>query len=426
MFIASTPPAGLCTVLHDHLGADQATCGNVWGTLVHPSGLATFWFTVVAILWAGFFLLEGFDFGVGILLRYVGKNDDERTQTVRTIGHVWDGNQVWLLTAGGATFAAFPHWYATMFSGFYLAFALLLVGLILRGIGIEYRGKTHTERGRTWAEWAIIIGSFLPALLLGVAFANIGWGVNITGLHSVPALGGPTSGDMTNSLFSLLNPFGLLGGLVTLTLFIFHGAVFLTMRTDGEVAKRARKVATGISPIVAVLAVAFVIWVFYLVHHTYKPVLQQSSMHMMMMYAAAIILILAFVVSAAVMFLGKSLRLAFAASGVTAALIPIWLFIVLFPTVMPARNDILFTWFISQASSSHTTLVVMTWVACIFTPIVLIYIIWTYWAFRARVTGKSVLEGDGGYATPLRKLVTSATHSAREVFPPKSQETGKA
>src|SRR5579859_5259529 len=158
--------------------------------------LPEFWFGVIAVLWCGYFLLEGFDFGVGILLPVLGRDDTERRVLINTVGPVWDGNEVWLLVAGGATFAAFPAWYAGVFSGFYLAFALLLVGLILRGIGIEYRGKAITDSGRRWCDGAIIVGSFVPALLLGVAFANFIRGVSMDSAH-----------NMTNSFFSLLSPY---------------------------------------------------------------------------------------------------------------------------------------------------------------------------------------------------------------------------
>src|SRR6266545_6209523 len=208
-----------------------------------------FWFGVIGVLWAGFFLLEGFDFGVGMLLPVVANTETERKIALRSIGPVWDGNEVWLLVAGGATFAAFPEWYASVFSGFYLAFALLLLGLILRGIGIEYRGKAHSDEGRRWCDLAIVVGSLLPALLLGVAFADFLRGVKLNSAR-----------DMTGGFWDLVTPYALLGGLVTLTLFLFHGAAFLALRTEGEVSDVARSAGRTLAVPTGVIALAFVVW----------------------------------------------------------------------------------------------------------------------------------------------------------------------
>src|SRR3954452_3956818 len=210
--------------------------------------LQGFWFGVIAVLWAGFFLLEGFDFGVGMLLPFVG-GEKEREQSLRAIGPVWDGNGVWLVHAGGATFAAFPECYASVFSGFYLAFALLLVGLILRGIGIEYRSKARTAHGRWWCDVAVTGGSFLPALLLGVAFANFIRGVELDKDHV-----------MTGSFFDLLSPYALIGGLTTLTLFAFHGAVFLGLRTEGAVQVTAGALAKKLIIPTFLLGGVFLAW----------------------------------------------------------------------------------------------------------------------------------------------------------------------
>ena len=185
--------------------------------------LTTLWFILIAVLWIGYFVLEGFDFGVGILLPFLGRDDADRRAMIGTIGPVWDGNEVWLLTAGGATFAAFPLWYASLFSGFYLALLLILVALIVRGVSFEFRGKLETARWRKGWDQAIFWGSALPALLWGVAFANIVRGVPMNAAHVV-----------TGNLLTLLNPYGLLGGLATLTLFALHGAIFLSLRTTGD------------------------------------------------------------------------------------------------------------------------------------------------------------------------------------------------
>jgi cytochrome d ubiquinol oxidase subunit II len=190
--------------------------------------LTTVWFALIAILWAGYFLLEGFDFGVGVLLPVLGRDDVSRRLMINTIGPVWDGNEVWLLVAGGATFAAFPEWYATLFSGFYLPLLLILVALILRGVAFEYRGKKDDARWRSRWDACIIGGSLVPALLWGVAFGNIVRGVKLDANH-----------EYVGGFFDLLNPYALLGGLTTLTLFTLHGAVFLALKTDGDLRLRA-------------------------------------------------------------------------------------------------------------------------------------------------------------------------------------------
>src|SRR5574339_901790 len=211
--------------------------------------LQILWFILIAILWIGFYFLEGFDFGVGMLIPILGKKDEERRAIINTIGSVWDGNEVWLLTAGGATFAAFPHWYATMFSGFYLALFLLLVGLILRGISFEYRSKDSNPTWRHRFDLMIAIGSFLAALLLGTAFANLAKGVPIDANMNYVS----PNGIMTT--FSLLNPYGLIGGLTTVAVFLLHGANFLTLKLDGELRERARAFAKKLYIFAAIMVV---------------------------------------------------------------------------------------------------------------------------------------------------------------------------
>ncbi len=211
--------------------------------------LTTLWFALIAVLWIGYFILEGFDFGVGILLHVVGRNEPERRAMLRTIGPVWDGNEVWVIVAGGATFAAFPEWYATLFSGFYLALFLLLVALIVRGVAIEYRNKRGDLAWRSRWDMVVAIGSFLPALLWGVAFANIVQGVPID-----------ADKQFTGNLLTLLNPFGLLGGVTTLLLFTTHGLNYLTLKTEGEIRERARRLAL---PVGLVTIFYFILFFFF-------------------------------------------------------------------------------------------------------------------------------------------------------------------
>ena len=319
------------------------------------------WFLLIAVLWIGYFVLEGFDFGLGILLPFIGRNDAERRQLINAIGPVWDGNEVWLLVAGGATFAAFPNWYATLFSGFYLALFSILVALILRGVAFEYRGKRDSARWRLGWDWAIFIGSAVPALLWGVAFANIVAGVPID-----------KNMEYTGSLLTLLNPFGILGGVVTLTLFMTHGAAYIALKTEGVVRERANKLVLVIGLVAAVAAVALLGW------------LEAKTM----VTGAAIVSVLAAVALLSAL-LANRLRsegLAFVGTALAIGLAVVALFLHLYPNVMPSSTDPAFNLTVTNASSTDYTLQIMTVVAVIFTPLVLLYQGWTYWIFRKRVS----------------------------------------
>jgi cytochrome d ubiquinol oxidase subunit II len=323
------------------------------------------WFLLIAVLWVGYFVLEGFDFGVGILLPFLGRNDTERRTLISAIGPVWDGNEVWLLVAGGATFAAFPHWYATLFSGFYLALFLILVALILRGVAFEYRSKRDSASWRRTWDWAIFVGSALPALLWGVAFANIVAGVPING-----------SEDFTGNLLTLINPFGLLGGVVTLCLFITHGATYLSLKTEGELRARANSVVLWAGLVAAVAAVAFLAWT------------QIQSL----VVASAVASVVAAVALVAALLANRLHRegWAFVFTALTIGLAVVALFSHLYPNVMPSSTNTAYNLTISNASSTDYTLSIMTVVAVIFTPLVLLYQGWTYWVFRKRVSGDRV------------------------------------
>ena len=322
--------------------------------------LTTIWFALIAILWIGYFVLEGFDFGVGILLPILGRDEPERRAMLRTIGPVWDGNEVWVLVAGGATFAAFPEWYATLFSGFYLALFLILVALIVRGIGIEYRNKRGDAAWRGRWDIAIAIGSFLPALLWGVAFANIVGGVPID-----------ADRQFTGNLLTLLNPFGLLGGLTTLLLFVTHGLVFLSLKTEGELRERASGLVLKVGLPTAVAAVAFLAW---------ANVQTGSALSIVV----TVLAVLAFVGALVAARLRRE-GWAFIGSAVTIALAVVSLFAALFPDVMPSSTDPAFSLTTTNAASTPYTLTIMTVVAVVFTPLVLVYQGWTYWVFRKRV-----------------------------------------
>ena len=300
-----------------------------------------------------------------MLMPFLGRDHRERGTVLSAIGPFWDGNEVWVLTAGGATFAAFPYWYATLFSGFYLALALILVALILRGVAFEFRSKSADPRWRTAWEAAIFFGSALPALLWGVAFANIVAGVPID-----------KDGNFTGNLFTLLNPYGILGGLVTLTLFLTHGALYLGLKTTDELRARANAVVLPLGLVAAVLAVVFLGWTAY---DKQVPGSIAASV------VAAVALLGALGAS-----LTKRELVAFLLMGVTIAFAVVALFLNLYPNVMPSTTDPAFSLTIDNASSSDLTLQIMTVVALIFTPIVLIYQGVTYWMFRKRVTSPRV------------------------------------
>ena len=327
--------------------------------------LADFWFILIAILWAGYFVLEGFDFGVGILLPVLGRDDTDRRVMINTIGPVWDGNEVWLLTAGGATFAAFPLWYASMFSGFYLALLLILAALIVRGVCFEFRSKVQSPRWRASWDRAIFAGSALAALLWGVAFANIVRGVPLNAAHVY-----------TGNLLTLLNWYGLLGGLVTLSLFTLPGAIFLGLRTTGELWRRARRAA--VLTALAAVPLAAVFLALTQVSHG-KPATDVTA-------ALAALALLGGVAAA---FRGRE-GWAFAGTAVTILLAVATLFGDLWPNVLPSSTSPAYSLTVANASSAHYTLVVMSWVAVIFTPVVLAYQGWTYWVFRKRLTSSDI------------------------------------
>ena len=327
--------------------------------------LQTLWFILIAVLWIGFFFLEGFDFGVGMLLPFLGKKDEERRAIINSIGSVWDGNEVWLLTAGGATFAAFPHWYATMFSGFYLALFLLLVGLIIRGVSFEYRSKDAAPAWRNRFDWMIAIGSFMAALLLGAAFANLARGV-------------PIDENMmfTGNLFTLLNPYGLLGGLTTVAIFLLHGANFLGLKLEGELRERVNAFAKKLWIGATVLYVALGIFT-YVAGFWARGVVNPGIVPIA---AVAVLLAAGYFIN------NKMEGWAFIMVALNIVLTQVTFFSMTFPNVMLSTTNAAYSLTIYNASSSQYTLGVMSIVALIFVPIVLAYQGWTYYQFRQRIS----------------------------------------
>ncbi|QHY96750.1 Cytochrome bd-I ubiquinol oxidase subunit 2 [Streptomyces sp. S4.7] len=318
------------------------------------------WFVLIAVLWTGYFFLEGFDFGIGVLTKLLARNRKERRVLINTIGPVWDGNEVWLLSAGGATFAAFPEWYATLFSGFYLPLLLILVCLIVRGVAFEYRAKRPEERWQRNWEHAIFWTSLLPAVLWGVAFGNIVRGVKID-----------AEMEYVGNLADLLNPYAILGGLVTLTLFTFHGVVFAALKTVGDIRARARKQAVALGLLTAVLAIGFLSW-------TQLDSGDGASL------GAMVVAVVALAAAVVAIRAGRE-GWSFALSGLTIVAAVAMLFLTLFPNVMPSSLNEQWNLTVTNASSTPYTLKIMTWCAGIATPVVLLYQGWTYWVFRKRI-----------------------------------------
>jgi len=322
--------------------------------------LSDLWFILISVLFTGFFFLEGFDYGVGMLLPFLGKTDQERRVIINTIGPFWDANEVWMITAGGAMFAAFPHWYATLFSGFYLALAL-----ILRGVAFEFRGKRDDPNWRRWWDWAIFIGSAVPALLWGVAFGNIIRGV-------------PINADMvfTGNFFDLLSPYTLIAGLAGVAVFLLHGAIFITMRTEGKIERKAQEWARKLVPpvivISALLAVANYVELDLYTELGVNPGVVPVAT------AASLLAVGYFVWN-------RQFGWAFGMMALTMVLALATYFWFLYPNVMVSSTDPAFNLTVDNASSTEYTLKVMSIIALIFVPVVLIYQGWTYWVFRHRL-----------------------------------------
>ncbi|AZK95158.1 MULTISPECIES: cytochrome d ubiquinol oxidase subunit II [Streptomyces] len=325
------------------------------------------WFVLIAFLWTGYFFLEGFDFGIGVLTKLLARDRKERRVLINTIGPVWDGNEVWLLSAGGATFAAFPEWYATLFSGFYLPLLIILFCLIVRGVAFEYRHKRDEDRWQTNWEHAIFWCSLIPAFLWGVAFGNIVRGVKIN-----------AEMEYVGNVADLLNPYALLGGLVTLTLFTFHGAVFAALKTVGDIRGRARALATKLGLFTAVLALGFLGWT-------------QADKGDTASLVAMIVAVVALVAAIGTNLAGRE-GWSFAFSGVTIVAAVAMLFLTLFPNVMPSSLNEAWSLTVTNASSTPYTLKIMTWCAGIAAPLVMLYQGWTYWVFRKRIGTQHIAD----------------------------------
>jgi len=324
--------------------------------------LSQLWFIIIAVLWTGFFVLEGFDFGVGMLHDVLGRDEAGRRAAVNTIGPLWDGNEVWLIVAGAAIFAAFPGWYATMFSTFYLALVVLLVALIVRGISFEYRGKVTSAAWRRSWDGLMAGGSLVAPLLIGVALGDL--------LHGLPI---NKAQQYTGSFWTLLQPYGLYTGVTLVALCVLHGSTFLGLKTEGDVRDRATWLARRAAPVTGLLVLGFAIWTHV---DSGKGVLPNP------VEIAAVLAVFA----AAWLATERSVGWAFAATTVAMALTVLSIFTELYPNVMVSSTSPAYSLTINNTASGSYTLKVMTIVVVIFLPVVLLYQAWTYYVFRQRIS----------------------------------------
>ncbi|MBK8464055.1 MAG: cytochrome d ubiquinol oxidase subunit II [Nigerium sp.] len=339
---------------------------------VEPTTLQIVWFCLIAVLWTGFLVLEGFDYGVAMLIPFLGKSEKERRVIVNTVGPLWDGNEVWLLTAGGATFAAFPGWYATLFSGLYLPLFLILFGLIIRGVSFEYRAKHPDARWRTAFDWMACVGSFIVSLVFGVAFANF-----IIGLPVALAEGSNHLHVYTGGFWALFSPFALLGGVVLVVLFLFHGANFLALKTKGIVHERAEAFGAKIGLLAIVGGAIYLIWA--------NVAYGFGVLGWVLTALAAAGLIASWLAVRA----GRD-GWAFVATTATIFVVAVWIFIRMWPNLGFDNAASALPLDRVTAASTELTLTIMTGAAVVFVPIVLAYQAWSIWVFRKRISTKNI------------------------------------
>jgi cytochrome bd ubiquinol oxidase subunit II len=331
--------------------------------------LHTIWFIIIAVFWVGFFVLEGFDFGVGALHAFLGRDDTERRVAINTIGPWWDGNEVWLIVAGASMFAAFPGWYATMFSALYLALVLLLLALFARGVSFEYRGKRDSPRWRTGWTWALTVGSILIPLLIGVALGDLLHGLPINAAH-----------QFTGNFFSLLTGYGVMTGVTLLVLCLLHGATFLALRTTGDLRDRAHAAGRVLGAVAIVVNVAWCIWTLVVIGNGTLPEPTQIFGVIAVIFAQRLAT-------------SANDGWAFAASGFAIAAAVGQIFIALYPNVMVSSTNHAYNLTVNNAAAGHYGLVVMTVVAVLFFPIILLYQGWSFHVFRRRVSAPPTSSG---------------------------------
>lgn len=330
--------------------------------------LQSIWFYLWGLLWAVFFITDGFDFGVGSLYPFLGKTDRDKRVMINSLGPLWDGNEVWLITAGGVTFAAFPLVYAVMFSSLYTALMLILFALILRGVSFEFRGKVDNPVWRGVWDTCIFVGSVAPAILFGVAFANIFQGLPLDQNHL-----------FQGNLLTLLNPYGLLGGVLFLLYFLVHGALWLAIKSDGDLQQRAVKTANVLWPLLLLVAVVFLLYSTR-VTNLYENYLSHPYLFAVILAAVAGLLGIKVFVAKQAYFK------AWFSSAVAIAGATFFGIVGLFPNLLPSNINAEFSLTAFNASSSPLTLKIMLVVVLLFIPVVLIYQIWTYYTFSTKVT----------------------------------------
>jgi cytochrome bd ubiquinol oxidase subunit II len=340
-------------------------------------GLAIFWFIVIAFFWTGFFILEGFDLGVGTLHMVVGKTDIERRVAINSIGPFWDGNEVWLIVAGAGMFAAFPAWYASMFSALYLALMLIIIALIIRGVSFEYRGKVNSPRWRATWDWTLTIGSILLPLLLGIGLGDLLQGLAIN-----------QSGTFTGSFWSLFTPYGVWFGVTLLSLSLAHGAMYLSLKTTGAVEARAQRLAEPFAWIAVLLVAGFGIWTHVLSGRGVLPSPLQ-------------VLAWLLIVAGAWSLRDGHYGWGFTATTAAIATTLVSFFTSLYPNVMVSKTNKSYNLTVANSATGHYALTVMTVIAVVCAPLVIAYQAWSYHVFRGRIKGPPLEATPGTGAKPV-------------------------
>lgn len=334
--------------------------------------LSEIWFLLIGLLFVGFIFLEGFDFGVGMSTKFLARNEMEKRVLINTIGPFWDANEVWLITAGGAMFAAFPHWYATLFSGYYIPFVVLLLALIARGVSFEFRGKAQMNKWKQTWDWSIFFGSILPPFLVGVLFSSL-----IKGLPIDEEM------NMYAGFTDIVNLYTIVGGIAFVLLSYLHGLMFISLKTTDSLRERAREQAKKIY-----YACGAIIVLFVSLTALYTPAFSEKGLYIIPMFSAVILLYLLLLP----LLKQKRERLSFTMTGLIMILVTASFFVTLFPNVLISSLDSANNITIYAAASGDYSLKVMTVVALTMVPIVLVYTIWSYYIFRKRVTDKEHLE----------------------------------
>ena len=376
--------------------------------------LSILWFILIAVLWIGYLTLEGFDFGVGMILKILGRDERERRATLSTIGPHWDGNEVWLLTAGGATFAAFPEWYSTLFSGAYIVLFIILLCLIVRVCAIEWRPKVNSQTWRDRWDWVHTISAWLPSILWGVAFANLVQGMHIEVVQTsngavVPASQVPADSlvpgaahQITGGLLTMVTPFTLLGGVVTCLLFLNHGALFVALKTTGDLSQRALRMSRRLAPAATVVTAVWALWA--------QLAYSNSALSWIPLAIAAAGLI-GSLLAGRTAGEGRGEGRAFALHFVGIAFAAVFIFAAMAPNVMRSSVDPAYSLTIQQAASADTTLLIMTVAAAVFVPGVLAYTVWSYKVFASRISVEGINPDQGGlHPTLVRDSAQPEAH----------------